>query len=109
MRSYSQPGDVLTLPAPYDVASGRGLKVGTIFGIAANSAKAGEIVETKLQGVFEIDKAEAQVWAQGDLIYWDNTARLATATAGSNAKIGVATSDTPGPFPTGRVRLNGTF
>lgn len=80
-----------------------------MFGIATNAAKAGEIVEAKLKGVLEIDKAEAQAWVQGHLIYWDNTARVATATVGSNAKIGVAVLDAANPSTTGRVRLNGTF
>ncbi len=38
MRGYIQPGNTITLPAPYAVASGDGLLVGAIFGIATGSA-----------------------------------------------------------------------
>jgi predicted RecA/RadA family phage recombinase len=34
MKNYVQEGDVLTLTAPYAVASGAGLQVGSIFGFA---------------------------------------------------------------------------
>lgn len=34
MRNYIQPGNTITLMAPYDVTSGGGLLVGAIFGVA---------------------------------------------------------------------------
>ena len=33
MKTYVQPGNTITLTAPYAVASGDGLLVGSIFGI----------------------------------------------------------------------------
>ena len=35
MRNYIQPGHAITLLAPYDVVSGAGLLVGSIFGVAS--------------------------------------------------------------------------
>ena len=35
IETFEQPGDVVTLVAPYDVTGGDGLLVGIIFGIAA--------------------------------------------------------------------------
>ena len=35
MRNYIQPGHAITLAAPYDVVSGAGLLVGSIFGVAS--------------------------------------------------------------------------
>ena len=46
MRGYIQPGNTITLPAPYAVASGDGLLVGAIFGIATGSAAINAEVET---------------------------------------------------------------
>ena len=40
MKNYVQPGNTITLTAPYAVASGDGLLVGSIFGIAAGAAAA---------------------------------------------------------------------
>ena len=34
MKNYIQPGNTITLTAPYDVNSGDGLLVGAIFGVA---------------------------------------------------------------------------
>ena len=56
MKNFVQPGNTITLTAPYAVASGDGLLVGSIFGIAAGAAAIGEPVETALVGVFDITK-----------------------------------------------------
>lgn len=60
MKNYVQPGNTITLTAPYAVASGDGLLVGSIFGIAAGAAALGEPVETALVGVFDITKVGSQ-------------------------------------------------
>jgi predicted RecA/RadA family phage recombinase len=38
MKNFVQPGNTITLTAPYAVASGDGLLVGYIFGVAAGTA-----------------------------------------------------------------------
>ncbi len=65
MKNYVQPGNTITLTAPYAVASGDGLLVGSIFGIAAGAAALGEPVETTLVGVFDITKVGSQAWTVG--------------------------------------------
>ena len=62
MKNYVQPGNTITLTAPYAVASGDGLLVGSIFGIAAGAAALGEPVESALVGVFDITKVGSQAW-----------------------------------------------
>jgi len=111
MRNYVQPGKTITLTAPYAVASGDGLLVGAIFGVAAGIAALGEPVETALVGVFDLKKVGSQAWAVGDKIYWDNTAKEATKTTTGNTLIGVATEAVGGGSgdTVGRVRLNGSF
>ena len=56
MKNFVQPGNTITLTAPYAVASGDGLLVGSIFGVAAGTAASGEPIETALVGVFDITK-----------------------------------------------------
>ena len=46
MKNFVQPGNTITLTAPYAVASGDGLLVGSIFGVASGSAALGEPIET---------------------------------------------------------------
>lgn len=112
MKNFVQPGDVLTLTAPYDVASGGGILVGPIFGIAAFSALSGAAVEAKTTGVFDLvaaTHASTQGLAVGDAVYWDNSAKKATKTDTSNTKIGVAVAAKASADAVVRVRLNGTF
>ena len=111
MKTYVQPGNTITLTAPYAVASGDGLLVGSIFGVASGTAALGETVEAALTGVYDLKKVASQAWAAGDKVYWDNTAKEATKTATSNTLIGVATEAVAGGAgdTIGRVRLNGSF
>ncbi|MDP5309105.1 DUF2190 family protein [Paracoccus spongiarum] len=111
MKNYVQPGNTITLTAPYAVASGDGLLVGAIFGVATGSAALGESVEAALTGVYDLKKVASQAWAAGDKVYWDNTAWEATKTTTSNTLISVAVVAVAGGAADtiGRVRLNGAF
>ena len=111
MKNYVQPGNTITLSAPYAVTSGDGLLVGAIFGVAAGNATLGDPVETAVVGVYDLKKVASQAWAVGDKIYWDNTAKNTTKTLTSNTLIGVATDVVAGGATDliGRVRLNGAF
>ena len=55
MRNYIQPGNTITLTAPYAVTSGDGLLVGSIFGVAAADAANAETVEAALNGMAPAD------------------------------------------------------
>ena len=55
MRNFVQPGNTITLTAPYAVASGDGLLVGSIFGIAAGTAALGEPVRDRERLVWTVD------------------------------------------------------
>ena len=111
MKNYVQPGNTITLTAPYAVTSGDGLLVGSIFGVAAGTAAVGEAVEAALTGVYDLKKVASQAWAAGDKVYWDNTAKEATKTTTSNTLIGVAVVAVAGGASDiiGRVRLNASF
>ena len=111
MKNFVQPGNTITLTAPYAVASGDGLLVGSIFGVAAGTAALGEAVEAALNGVYDLKKVASQAWAAGDKVYWDNTAKEATKTTTSNTVIGVAVVAVAGGAgdTIGRVRLNASF
>ncbi len=56
MKNYVQPGNTITLTAPYSVTSGDGLLVGSIFGVAAGDAADAETLEVALIGVFDLTK-----------------------------------------------------
>ena len=110
MKTYIEPGHVVTLSAPYAVASGDGLLVGSLFGVATQNAANGADVETQLTGIVDMAKAPSQAWTVGAKVYWDNTAKVATITATGNVLIGaamLAVGNTAGET-IGRVRLNGS-
>ena len=109
-RNFVQEGDVMDLTAPYDVASGAGFLVGSLFAVALGAASNGGAVRGKTTGVFDLVKAASQAWTVGVKVYWDNTAKNCTTTVGSNTLIGVAAAavGSGAGETTGRVRLNGT-
>ena len=104
MNNFVQPGKTLTLIAPRAIASGAGILVGSIFGIAKAAAASGANVETQLVGVVDIAKAVGAV-TQGAKLYWDNTNFVVTTVAGGNTQIGVATQAAASADATARVLL----
>jgi predicted RecA/RadA family phage recombinase len=111
MRHYIQPGHALTLIAPYDVVSGDGLLIGSIFGVASHDALSGAEVEAQLTGVLDLAKVASQAWTAGAKVYWDNTAKRATTVASGNTLIGVAVLavGSGAEEVIGRARLNASF
>lgn len=107
MKTYQQPGDTLTVPAPSAVSSGDGVKVGVLFGVAVYDADSGDDVEIATKGVYELPKTSAQAWTVGAAIYWTGSAATTATTAG-NLLIGVAAEAAANPSSTGMVRLNGS-
>ncbi len=64
------------MPTPTGgIASGEGLIVGNIFGIAAYSAAEGDPLELATTGVYKLPKATAAVLAVGARVAWDNTTK----------------------------------
>ena len=106
MKNYVQAGENIVVPAPYDVTSGGGLLVGSLFGVAVKDALTGDDVAIRTEGVFDLAKTSAQAWTVGQKVYWDDTNKLATTTATGNTLIGCATAVAANPSPTGHVRLS---
>jgi predicted RecA/RadA family phage recombinase len=111
MKNFVQPGDTITLLAPYIVASGAGLLVGSIFGVASAAAASGAEVEAELTGVFDLPKVGSQAWTVGVRVYWDDTNKHLTSTASTHKLVGVAVAavGSGAGETTGRVRLSGAF
>lgn len=105
--NFIQPGDVLTLTAPYAVASGAGLLVGSLFGVATRAADNGAAVEASTRGVYELPKLSTDVVAIGDKLYWDNTNKRLTKTSTDNTLVATAVSAAGNGVATVYARLNG--
>lgn len=108
--TFIQPGDVLEFTAPAGgVTKGTGVLIGDILVIPVDSAAAGALFRGQTRGVWSHAKAASQAWAEGVIVYWDNTAKVFTTTATANRRAGVATAAVAGGAgdTTGLVRLDG--
>lgn len=91
MKGFIQDGDTVELTAPYDVAAGAGVKVGSIFGIAVAAALSGQPVQVRRKGVFEgVAKTSANTFSIGAPLYWNDSTKAITTTASTNLQVGAA-------------------
>jgi predicted RecA/RadA family phage recombinase len=108
MKNFIQTGAMITVPAPSGgIASGQGMIVGGLFGIAATSAPEGSSLEIATTGVFDLPKAPATVLALGDRVAWDDTAKVIAPPAAGLYPVGVAITAAGNGAVTVRVRLDG--
>jgi predicted RecA/RadA family phage recombinase len=107
MKNFVGVGNTLTITAGADIASGAGVLVGSLFGVAAGAIANGAEGVINLTGVYDLPKVGSQAWTVGALVYWTGTA--CTTTASTNKLIGVAVAavGSGAGETTGRVRLNG--
>lgn len=109
MKNFIKPGDTLTLVAPYNVSSGGGMLVGSIFGVATETALSGATVEAALEGVFDLAKTAAEAWTQGAVLYWNDTTKALTTTASTNKRVGYAAQAQLAADVIGRAYLPGVI
>lgn len=107
MKNYIQEGEIVTLTAPYDVASGGGALVGALFGVAVTTVANGSEGEFSIEGAYSLPKASGAL-AQGAKVYWDNTNKVVTGTASGNTLIGCALKAAASGDASAVVLLNGT-
>lgn len=106
MINFVQPGGTIEITAPTGgVTSGEPVQIGGIIGIGALDALVSESVNIQVEGVFDVDKVSAQAWAEGESIYWDDTAELMTTVKGG-IWAGIAVAAAANPSSTGRMRMN---
>ncbi|MGA7239162.1 MAG: capsid cement protein [Bryobacteraceae bacterium] len=103
MKNFVQEGCSLTVTAPAGgVVSGQILMAGAIVGVAAFDAAVGAQVEVKVEGVYDLAKATADLLTAGAVAKL-NAGNL-VAVAGT-AKIGWIVADAPAGTATARVKL----
>jgi predicted RecA/RadA family phage recombinase len=108
VKTFIQNGDVITVTAPAGgVASGEGVVVGALFGIAAFTAAEGEAVEIATRGVYILPKEPTAVIAVGDRVSWDDAAKQIKLPAVGLYPVGIATEAAGNGITTVRVRLDG--
>jgi predicted RecA/RadA family phage recombinase len=108
MKTYVQPGEVLTYTAPAGgVVSGTLYLIGALVVVATVDAAATEKFAAFVgPGVVMAPKATG-AWTEGAKLYWDNTAKNVTTVLTANTLIGVAAQAQASGDTTGAVRLDG--
>jgi predicted RecA/RadA family phage recombinase len=106
-NNFSQDGQVLGLTMPYDVTSGDGVQVGSIFGVATMTYAEGDTGQVATCGVWSLAKTSAQAWAEGQHVYWDDVNGRADSNPAVGILIGTATAAAENPSSTGYVKLIG--
>lgn len=112
MKNYVQPGDNLTVTAPYALTPGDGCKVGLLFGIScATYASGATDAELATEGVYDITALSTDTASGTSLVaaYWDDTNKRITTTSSTHLKVGVIVAAKTSGQTTARVRLNGVF
>jgi len=95
--------DVVTVTAPAAVASGAGVLVGLMFGVAVHAAASGANVAIMTEGVFRLPKATGAGINEGVRVFWDDTNKNVTTTSTSNNCIGWAVG--PGNYASGATEI----
>jgi predicted RecA/RadA family phage recombinase len=107
MNNFVHDGKIVSVTAPYIIASGGGAKVGHIFGIAQEAYASGDSAQLLTEGVVDLVK-DASTFSVGDKVYWDDTNKVGTSTSTSNISIGAAVQAQVTGDTTVRVRLSQT-
>jgi predicted RecA/RadA family phage recombinase len=112
MKNQVQAGDAIYVAAPAGgVISGNAYQigaappVGALFGVAGATAAVGVTFALWVVGCFTLPKLSTDVWAVGDVLYWDNTNFWLTKLATSNLKVAIAIATAASTTTTGTCRL----
>lgn len=96
MNNFLHEGTIVEVPAPYEVMAGDGLRLGSLFGIATEWARKGELVAIQTSGVFEVRRPVEMEWSVGDPVYWADATRSFTRHAALAVRVGVAVAPSLG-------------
>lgn len=106
MGQFVSEGVALDLTAPSGgFTAYTGVKIGSIIGIPTVTAAQGVKGAVWVTGVWLHASATSQSWSEGDLLYWDDTAKTFTKTSSGNTKAGYAAAAKASSDATGYVRL----
>lgn len=107
--NFVQPGKVMDFTAPAGgVTESQVLLIGALIVVAQAAAAEGKRFSAGVEGVFDVPAAthaSSQAWSEGQLLYWDDTAKVFTITSTSNTKKAVAAEAKASTSAKGRVKL----
>lgn len=104
--TFVQDGCAIDYTPGVAIAAGDVVVQGDLVGVAKRPIAANELGAIEVAGIFEFAKSTGVAYTVGQILYWDDTNNVVTATATGNKQIGkviraAATTDT-----TVRMRLS---
>ena len=99
-----QNGNTITFTTVGGVTSGDVVVLGSLVGVANDTIAAGGLATAIVNGVFRVDKANADAFTQGAKAYWDGSEM--TTTAGGNTFAGLCWADAGAGTDKVNVNLN---
>lgn len=106
--NYVSEGDDFTFTAPSGgVTKGLPVLIANTLVIPTETVAQTLPFRGKRTGVWDLTKVGSQAWNEGDIVYWDNSAKNCTKTSASNFRLGFAVLavDAAAGSTTGRVCL----
>ena len=83
MIRFVQDANCIDYTPSADVAAGEVVIQGSLIGITKTDIGAGKLGAVHLEGVYDVPKDSATVFAAGGAVYYDNSKKLATTTSGA--------------------------
>lgn len=109
MENFVQPGDRITVAAPYPVTSNDIVTVSNLFGVALSDAASAASVVLQTSGVMRVSHGVTTAAAAvGAFAYLDTTNKVISATT-TFPKVGVFVEAKATTTTACVVRFNGTF
>jgi predicted RecA/RadA family phage recombinase len=106
--TYVQQGDVITLTAPSGgVVAGTAVLIANLLVIPQETVAQTLPFSGYVTGIHTMVKATGTAWLEGQILYWDDTAKKVTTVSTSNYRIGCAAVAAASGDTSGTVRLNG--
>lgn len=115
MKNYVQKGDILNWAVPTNfgaaIASGQAVLLNNVLVVTQGAAtlaevQAGVSLAVCTEGVFALPKESGTTFGFGEVVYWDNTAKVITSTDTDNTPVGYCVQPEADPSdPTVNVKL----
>lgn len=107
-KNFIKPGNTIdyTNGGGSTVTSGSAVLISKRLGVALTDIGVGATGSVMVKGIFNLPKLSTDVIAQGDLVYWDDTNKRLTSTAGGNTLSGYAALAAGNGAPSIDIALN---
>ncbi|MCE9530358.1 MAG: DUF2190 family protein [Planctomycetes bacterium] len=104
--TFVHDGDLIDYTPGADVAAGEVVVQGDLIGVTRSALAANLPGALAVRGVFDFAKNTGVAYTAGQILYWDDTNNVSTATASGNKQIGKVVRAAGATDTTVRIRLS---